>query len=583
MDIFQKLRRQTMDQYRAAYLEKNKAPEFYYLDRKRGPVKQHEQQADVVTAKNRDLIYGELMDFYRLAGDGNPFQYFSKLEFVLRHRDANDPVWSKELFLRLISDRCVLFMEHRRYACSEGGLHTLIERKRNEWTDPAHGAIAFAQEAEPMTSTHVDYYNEYRRNYQTISEALERRRYLVGISGTLLEQLNKLGKTCKRARSDEKQECPRWSEDIASIARTYLASVIWQTGKREYIELFDRIFVQKVTTATEPFYRGIQSIAERLTVHGHPHWLTPLVLYFIFTRSTKALLEGNVGKFWSKVGRCSKAAHVSAMTELSGRKAGVNLALYEALRVRFGGLDKKFSLPPGISLDLSLWENDTRAMQRDTLDFLFNLTTGYGMLFHCHMRYGPVKKPLSEIYGYDVNEPVEMSVFRYSPNYRHPVDDLRYLIRSDIDACFANRAEFLTPGVYARPSRLELAKLSDLVLQDMALPAAERISRLIQKTISESPQILEEYRPFLCEFCESGAVTECLQRIMDTWFPSLDGLVERYQAAEVQRGDYDHRQILRALVEYEIRHHLYKEGSDILTSVAERVFQDEQHLFIIGL
>lgn len=168
-----------------------------------------------------------------------------------------------------------------------------------------------------------------------------------------------------------------------------------ETSKKEYIELFEQIFVRKEPSAVEDFQAGIRQIASGIELpDGTLHCFAPLVLYFIFTRGTKPLLQGRIRNVWSEVRRCSKAVRVSEMTELSGRKAGVNLVLYQELLNTFQSSTERFDqllqrLKVRDELPVSL--GDIRKGQRDVLDFLFNLTTGYGALFHCRAQYGQVK------------------------------------------------------------------------------------------------------------------------------------------------------------------------------------------------
>lgn len=123
--------------------------------------------------------------------------------------------------------------------------------------------------------------------------------------------------------------------------------------------------------------------------------------------------------------------------------------------------------------------------------------------------------------------------------------------------------------------------MNDLLLQDMALPAADRLSRLIQKTISENPQILEQYRSCLYEFKESTAVEECLDdEIMDTYFPNLECLIARYYDLNTRFNSYNYRHAIKSIVEYEIRHQLNKEGEKVLQSVAKKILRAQKHLFL---
>lgn len=236
MDLFGRQSRQAIDSYITSYVEKNGEPEFYYLDRKRISVEWYEQ-ADAITAEDREVVYRGLLDFYRMAGDVNPFNYFSKLDFVLCHRETNDPIWNKDLFFRLISDRCLLFYDRRRYACPNGGLHTVAEHKRNHRLDAESSLLdgernVAAQKFEPMTSIHMNYYYEYRHNYQMLTEALKKQEWFTEKSGMLLRELNCLGKKCKTSDPSKDVKCRDWSEEISAAVCIYTASVIWRPVKR---------------------------------------------------------------------------------------------------------------------------------------------------------------------------------------------------------------------------------------------------------------------------------------------------------------------------------------------------------------
>lgn len=572
MDIFYNLSRKAIDDYLTSYIKEEES-KFFYLDRKRITMKKTEKLEKDLSEENRNCIFKELLSFYGLAGNKNPFYYSSKLKFVDDH-PCDDKIWTEELLLRLISDRCLYFYDRRRYACPDQGLHTLVERYRNKGFYKEEELKSAEEEVskngfEPMTDRHWDFYREYLTNYQKLQAALEKRRQFIKVD--FLKTLNKVGGT----RSDCKPEAfKQLGDKLTSIFQAYILSVIWKTSKKDYAEEFKRIFIEKDSTA---FHEDIQSILGTISEpDGSLHWLSPLIVYHIFTGNMKRVLTGGDSKLWKGVSRCSKLAKIPTMNELTGRKAGVNLALFCQLCSDLGGF---CNIPLNLCGESSanVMTEDKQTARRDALDFLFYLTTGYGALFHCDPRHFQTEIDLSEMaekYKWDKSNadfPTKFAVYLYSPDYQHPVDELGHLLKFNIEACFANRSEFLTPGVYAQMSRSELAMLADLILQDMALPAAERLSRHIQKTTTESPEILDCYKPFLCDVYASGKTTECLEEIMRTYFADLEGLMIRYQNVESRYGIYSYRNILRAMVEFEIRHSLYAEGSSILKCVAKRV------------
>lgn len=588
MDIFGKLSRQAMDTFLSEYLEKIGVPEFIQLDRTRKLPERGDGINCAVSETERDCIYRELSGFYRAAKNPNPFFYFSKLEFVMTHKDDND-FWTQELFLKLISDRSFFFYEHRRYACQGTGLHTLVEHDRNLRNDDLKAAQHQA-EFEPIMLGHMDYYHEYQQNYEVVTDALERRGQLILLCGSLLDEVNRVGRRCKALAKRNANSCPRNDflfAELFRIAGTYIGSVVQQTRNESYEKQFCDIFIRKDPSALYVFNRGIQAILELITLpNGEIHCLASIIVYQIFTRNTSAFLQGDVGKLWRRVTRRSKAVKVTKMTEITGRKAGVNLALFCELCSVFKGTESSFHSfyqkirptddPEELQIESQREQADAgenaRKGYQDTIDFLFYLTTGYGRLFHCLQRSLHKSEQLSEICIHtEAEESCEWPVFCYKPDYRHPVDQLGYILNSYIDDCFANRVEFLTPGIFAQQTQSELAGLTNLVLQDMALPAARRLSRMVQKTLSEKPDIQKMYVSVFREFHESSVINKCLQEIMDDYFPNIEELIPRYQAVETRAGHYDYHYILRALIEYELRYQLYQDGSKILRKIAKEV------------
>lgn len=589
MDIFNKLSKQAIDTYLSEYLAKIGVPEFIQLDRTRKLSERGDSMNCAASETERDCIYRELSSFYRAAKNPNPFFYFSKLEFVMMHEDNKD-FWTQELFLKLISDRSFFFYEHRRYACQEAGLHTLVEHDRNLRNYDLKAAWNQA-EFEPIMPGHMDYYHEYQQNYKIVTNALECRGQLIRLCGSLVDEVNRVGQRCKDLAKRSANSCPRNDFLFAKlfrIAGTYIGSVVQQTRNESYEKPFCDIFIRKDPSALDTFNRGIQAILELITLpNGETHCLASIIVYQIFTRNTTAFLQGDVGKFWSRVTRCSKAVRVIRMTEITGRKAGVNLALFcelcsvlKGTESNFHSLYQKIRLTEYDSEELQIEpqreqidaKENVRKDYQDTVDFLFYLTTGYGRLFHCLQRSLHKSEQLSEICIHiEVEESCEWPVFCYKPDYRHPVDQLGYILNSYIDDCFANRVEFLTPGIFAQQTQSELVGLTNLVLQDMALPAAQRLSRIIRKTLSEKPDIQKMYVSVFREFHESSVINKCLQEIMDVYFPNIEELIPRYQAVETRVGHYDYHYILRALIEYELRYQLYQDGSKILRNIAKEV------------
>lgn len=265
MDIFKEYSKQTMKDYLSKYMEKLPEPPFFYLNRKPATTDHQTRKDETINENNRDQISEELMNFYRMAGDLNPFTYYSKLWFVMERMNSDENIQSVDILFRLISDRCFYFYEHRRYACSNGGLHTVIELKREqefrkELNSPDSELV---QEFEPMTKTHWEYYQEYLENYRKLNRALKRREQFIKVSGSLLKELNQLGRKTKVPidEQDKTEEAYpiigiRKESIIIAIAQKYVTSVIWKTRKGAYIEQFQQVFINKKQDAVKSFEKS---------------------------------------------------------------------------------------------------------------------------------------------------------------------------------------------------------------------------------------------------------------------------------------------------------------------------------------
>lgn len=362
------------------------------------------------------------------------------------------------------------------------------------------------------------------------------------------------------------------------------------------------MFLIKEKKALENFYNLVHHILDTITTDGAYHPYAPIVLYHIITANTKALLEGETGRIWDKLTQSSRTARVDSMTSLTGRKAAVNLVLYSKLcqilaqdkkictidqkpsatKISCKTIRKQRFIQPKCEACIFSKLNDKEAIcpygvhSKDLMNFMFALITGYGQLFH-HYALEPTsmisaaKLMISKVdYAKESFE-----AFSYRPDYRHPVDELGYEINANINACFANRPEFLATSVPKRGGRMGLASLSNLILQDMAMPARQRISRLIQKSMNQ--EILEKYRPYLYYPYERNAVISCLDDIIKTYFQGIENLMIRYHDFGTESLEYNYRDALRALIEYEIRHLLYEEGKSALIEVAKLTIP--KHMF----
>lgn len=566
-----------------------------------------------VSEFDRDSVKQYIETFYRLTKDPNPFTYFSKLKFVLDYEDDQE-FWSKTLFFRLISDRCLYFYDRREFATTAKscGLYGLVLKYRKI---PNAEDIVKCIEAgvEHVSSLHLEYLKENQSTFQTLTQAIRLKEQNLSISSMLLKEINKLGNECKKTidtnaiASIENNTSYNTQKEqiftkIIELIKIYVASVIWKTRKKDYIPLFEDLFLTKTKKAVSDFHNLVYQILNTLTKDGDYHPYSPLVLYHIITSNTKAVLQGNVAGIWDNLTSNSKSAKIDSMTSLTGRKAAINLVLYQKLCQIFivnknlctiDGLPSTIKVPcasckkdptikPAIPDGCIFESNHTETAcpygvrLENLMKFMFALITGYGHLFHHFSMEPTCFIPASSLMISKRKFAKEsFKVFSYRPDYRYPVDDCEFQIKANINACFANRPEFLTLLVPKRSGRIGAASLSHLLLQDMAMPARQRISRFILKSMNQD--ILEKYRPYLYYPYERSVVLSCLDDIIQTHFNGIENFMVRYHDFGTKSFEYNYQDALRALVEYEIRHLLYEEGKQALSLIAQQVLP--KHLY----
>lgn len=239
MDIFESYGIRILVPYLKSYVETLPAREnsFLYLCRKQTmedliPVKISEKDSK----SDRDNVKQYLENFYRLAQERNPFTYFSKLKFVLEHKDDGE-FWSKDLFLCLISDRCLYFYDRREFATTEQscGLYGMVLYYRSSQNIEEQIKTG----VEHVSSLHLEFLKENQSNLQKLQQAIALKEQCFSISDIVLKEMNHLGKLCKKTsviKNASKNNIKREQLfiQIVDLIQTYISSVIWKTRKNMF-------------------------------------------------------------------------------------------------------------------------------------------------------------------------------------------------------------------------------------------------------------------------------------------------------------------------------------------------------------
>ncbi|WP_283674313.1 hypothetical protein [Butyricicoccus sp. Marseille-Q5471] len=475
------------------------------------------------------------------------------------------------------------------------------------------------------TTAHEYFWEENQRHYGEIKAQILCRKDDQLCSYRLIEELNTLSCHCpvEPLPCRAEQFNTRLKETV-EVFEKYVRSALFAVRKEEYEDI---LYTVKHDLEERPYYKAIHRLLNSCFQNEEWHRLTPLFLYHAFSGATKTILQCSKEKprhkLVKQIKQVAKPARIKNMTSMTGRRAAINLVLYQKLKHLFGRTCQVCLLgrTPGKCADTpysnaTIWARiiapqvedeycpDKCPFRRDAEyynDWGFALTTGYGMLYH-HLNCdddimmvsdGELLKKRDLISLDDRNQSnsnntdygeVQFPIWRYLINYRHPVGNMEGVLADNIQNCFSNRPRYLaptSPNTYLRnntdPLYSPYEELSALLLQDMHLPAMQRLSRKIKKLLSEHPNYITDYRPFLLYAAPTSCITKYLYKIIQTH--NLMWQVTKYADYQKSGRAYSIRDSIQNILEYEIRAQIYDEMESQIETLTYRTLPQELFLY----
>ena len=485
------------------------------------------------------------------------------------------------------------------------------------------------------TNIHRMFYREASENYDYLCQVMQQREDLLRSKERLIAELNDLAthvaSLSNRGLSTYKdlperviQRLPK----VLDIFEPYARSQLHTARRKEFLEIqvhqdCSNKDLDQPEVWLKPYAVSICRLLEACWIDGKWHILTPLFLYLAFTQNSQKVIWNDKEKLVKKIKIPKMVASIQNMVSTTGYRAGINLVLYHKLcdlflnqtrvccllnRKKNTCMSMPYSDPSVLSRmnikgcaledpfkDNSDWCPFCCSME-DWNDFGFYLTTGYSNLYHHDQTDDIIRIPESEIYKEkpkkDENEEESESeiasqlvkenekkyeIYRYQHDLKKPVDALEGLLEHHIRNCIPNRPRNLTaptPNVYhvdtLHPPYEELA---NLLLQDMYLPAARRISRYIKRMLTEHPEYLDPFRLFMRYPWASGKYSQELNYIIKR--QNLSYLILRYSDYSLSNYFYFVDDSLRAILEYMIRAQLIEEMQNKLRPMVRGYIDDK--------
>ncbi len=499
--------------------------------------------------------------------------------------------------------------------------------------------LTFEKEWLP-TNIHRMFYREASENYDHLCQVMQRREDLLRGKERLIAELNDLAThaaslpnrglpTCKDLPERVIQRLP----EVLDIFETYARSQLHTARRKEFLEIqvhqdCSNKDIDQPEVWLKPYAVSICRLLEACWIDGKWHILTPLFLYFAFTQNSQKVIWNDKKKLVKKIMIPKMASSIQNMISTTGYRAGINLVLYHKLCGLFCGRNEAFCLlnrkkdtckamPYSDPLILSRMNIKGCALEggaedkqnpcpfycamEDWNDFGFYLTTGYSNLYHHYPAEDIIWIPESEIYKKkpekDENEEESereitsrlikenertYAIYRYQHDLKKPVGTLEGLLEHHILNCIPNRPRNLTaqtPNVY-RVDTLHppYEELANLLLQDMYLPAARRISRYIKRMLTEHPEYLDQFRLFMRYPWASGKCSQALDKIIKCH--KLQSLILRYSDYSLSNYFYSVDDSLRAILEYMIRAQLIEEMQNKLRPMIRGCIDDKLFAYL---
>lgn len=459
------------------------------------------------------------------------------------------------------------------------------------------------------TTIHRTFWKETEKNYQQFVTIIQQRQDELRASDRCLNQLNSLANKLLTTTLELPAEAEKSVSSLVRLFETYVRSLLHMVRKKEYLPI---LTLSERPIEEKPYAKAIRKLLAVCYENGNWNHLTSILLYQAFAENTKVVLGNTKPKLVHKISVATRRAKVSSMTSMTGRRAGVNLVLYSRLRRMFNtdhaicllgrSSREECARIPHTNKEIASRINidscplhQTRTHKKHLCpfahsvqklnDFLFFLTTGYGYLYHHSDSNDTYKIPHSKIYSEkDDPELTEESVeddplyeiMRYQFNFTKPVGDLEGELRFHIQNCFPNRPRFLTPttpNIYERESQdpfySAFEELSTVLLQDMHLPAMQRICRIIRRILTEHPEYVEGYRKFLLYPIPQTEIVNYLNEIVKSH--GLKQQILRYSSYQLSGRYYNINDTLLAIVEYELCARVFEKAQETISQLAYTV------------
>lgn len=450
------------------------------------------------------------------------------------------------------------------------------------------------------SSIHDAFYKESDGNYAELRDIMQRREDDMRSTDRIISNLNQLSKDVSPILGEHHLiegafPFDKMLSHVVSIFEIYIRSLLHLVRKKEYLPILE--YQDYSTKQEKPYFVSISRLLLACWKDGKWHELTPLFLYQAFSDNTKAVLHNGKPKLVRKISIAKTTASVRRMSSMTGYRAGINLVLYQKLKMLFHSSlsDRKVCLlqrnpklcnperyaNPAISerIDREKCIFDSKSLcpfarsAFDWNDFGFYLITGYGSLYH-HNEGLDDTLLISQAQIYveksnDVEEYEEFNapsitpdspenqypIYRYLFDIRHPVGILEGKLEYHIQSCIPNRPLYLLttlPTSYNFDMiHPPFEELSNILLQDMHLPAMQRICRIIKRILSEHPEYLDQFRLYMRYPCLQDHTAKFLSETIKQH--RLEEQITRYHDYSHSMWSYRIQDSLSAIFEYEIR------------------------------
>lgn len=483
--------------------------------------------------------------------------------------------------------------------------------------------LSYQQEWIP-TTVHQYFWKERQKNYDHMQQTMTHRADDMMVKQRIIQRLNELATWCANKTCETVLDTHRkLHQNLVDLFETYLRTLLHEVRNKEYLPVLT--WADK-RVEERPYARAIERLLAACLI-GEQEYdpLSALFIYQAFTNNTKVVMGNIKPKLVRKIHISSKPARIKSLTSMTGRRAAVNLVLYQRLCALLIKTNQSLCLlgreDAGSCKETPFADNSLRKRMnwdgcfekiisknpcpyarsvREWNDWGFVLTTGYGipnLFYHKYSEDDRYKVSYNEIYpdkkketddvldsGENVLQCAQYSIFRYQYDFTKPIALLEGEIDMQIKNCIPNRPWLLTstqPNSYQHnnenPFYAPYGELSMLLLQDMHLPSMRRICRRIKKILSEHPEYLEKYRMLLTNLTTTTEIIFYLKSIINKH--ELEQQILMYASFQLSGKSYNIREGLYAVLEYEMRAQIYEGVQKGLTDLAVKTFNSELFLY----